>query len=363
MFGYSIVVATRNRINALEISINLFLQQSRLPQRIIVVDSSDDHPSIALLCDAISRKYSFPIEVIKSEYSNLPYQRNIGLDLVEDEVIIYPDDDSFWYPDTAERMLAVYERDTSRLIGGVTGIETNVSPIAPQTNSPRKTRRLVQRPNIERLRGKIESRLFPAPFNLHGNARIAELAPAARAAGLNETFVETMGGYRMSFRTEVIRRLRFDETLGYGIGYAIHEDKDLSLRVMNAGYLLAAAKGARVFHNVHPGKRAQGFFYGFYHLLNYIYIMRKITCENEGNSQSIKRYLSYKVFLYKLRSSNEYNNDVYLGAHCAMKYLDTIMSAPLQGLTGIYEDICAKEWRGATPFNTSRTRILRDAEA
>ena len=34
----------------------------------------------------------------------------------------------------------------------------------------------------------------------------------------------------MSFRTEALREVGFDETLGYGVGYAYHEDLDTSLR-------------------------------------------------------------------------------------------------------------------------------------
>ena len=35
----------------------------------------------------------------------------------------------------------------------------------------------------------------------------------------------------MSFRTDAVRQVGFDETLGYGVGYAYHEDLDVSLRL------------------------------------------------------------------------------------------------------------------------------------
>lgn len=337
MIDYAIVVATRNRIEALRVSIPLFLRQTRLPRRILIVDSSDDHASVQILCDEISRTAAVPIEVFQSDRANSAYQRNLGLDLVTEEIIIYPDDDSFWYPDTAERMLAVYERDTRGLIGGVTGIETSVSPVASGKDVPRKTRRLIQKPNISRYRDRIEGRFFPQPFNVYGQDRIAALGPVV---GSGEIFVETMGGYRMSFRTEVIRPLRFDDALGAKVGYALHEDKDLSLRVLRAGYLLAAAPGARVFHNVHPGKRAKGFAYGFCHIMNYIYISRKVFEENSMSMRSVKPYCRYKIFLYSLKRSNEYDKDVYLGAKAAMESYDLVMSTSLDKVSEVYSAIC-----------------------
>lgn len=343
MIKYSIIIATRNRIDQLSVSIPLFLNQTRLASRIIVVDASDDHKSIISLCESISKTFYFTIEVIQSHKANLPYQRNLGLDLITEEVIIYPDDDSFWYPDTAEKIMAVYDRDKLHLIGGVTGIETIASPLLHKTKAPKKSKRFVQHPTLSRIRGKIEDLLFPVPFNVYGKSRIEALSTAARSAGLTDVFVETMGGYRMSFRTEVIRSLRFDEVLGFGIGYAIHEDKDLSLRVMKAGYLLAAADGAKVFHNVHVGKRAQGFEYGFYHILNYIYIMRKLVYNEEFNNKYIIRYLLHKIALYGLRKSSKYNRDVYYGAKSAIKHYKTIMSASILDSVSVYQKICEKE--------------------
>lgn len=340
MIDYAIVVATRNRIEALRVSIPLFLRQTRLPRRILIVDSSDDHAEVRSLCAEISGTSPVPIEVFQSDRANSAYQRNFGLDRVTEEIIIYPDDDSFWYPDTAERMLAVYERDTRGLIGGVTGIETGTSPVASRVDVPKKTKRLIQKPNISRYRDRIEKLFFPQPFNVYGQDRIAALGPAA---GPGEIFVETMGGYRMSFRTEVIRPLRFDDALGANVGYAVHEDKDLSLRVLRAGCLLAAAPGARVFHNVHPGKRAKGFAYGFCHLMNYIYISRKVFEENSIAMRSVKPYCRYKIFLYSLKKSNEYDKDIYLGAKAAMDNYNLVMSAPLDKVSEVYSNICREK--------------------
>ena len=44
--GFDVVIATRNRAEALALSIPLILAQSRQPERLIVIDSSDDHAPV-----------------------------------------------------------------------------------------------------------------------------------------------------------------------------------------------------------------------------------------------------------------------------------------------------------------------------
>ena len=48
----------------------------------------------------------------------------------------------------------------------------------------------------------------------------------------------------MSFRTDVVRQVGFDETLGYAAGYSYHEDFDVSLAIERLGYALVSAERA-----------------------------------------------------------------------------------------------------------------------
>ena len=48
---FDVVIATRNRPQALELSIPLILGQSRQPKKLIVIDSSDDQTRVALAQD------------------------------------------------------------------------------------------------------------------------------------------------------------------------------------------------------------------------------------------------------------------------------------------------------------------------
>lgn len=339
MHSHAIIVATRNRLDMLRVSMPLFLSQSRQAARVIVVDRSDDHDAVRDLCEELGKGAAMPVEVHYGAHANLPAQRNQGLEHVEEDVVLFPDDDSLWYPDTAEKILAVYDADTQLRYGAVSANDVYVAPGDAAANAPPRTERLTEHPAVMTVRNWLEAVLVPQPFEVYGRGRTRELEPSARADGLTHQLVGTIGGYRMSFRTPLARRLQFDPVLGSRVGYGIHEDKDMGLRVLEAGSLIAVAPGARVFHNVAPGKRANGFPYGFFHVLNYVYICRKVFPSQSRALRVTRRYLGYKVWLYSLRRSDEYAREVHRGAREALAEYDALMAASTAGLADRYAEI------------------------
>lgn len=348
MLSYAIVVATRNRLEMLKVSLPLFLNQTRLANRLVVVDRSDDHDAVVEICGSLRAGTSIQIEVLHGEQANSASQRNQGLERVLEDVTIYPDDDSLWYPDTAERIMAVYEADINQRYGAVSANDVYDAPGTSIDEVPKRVSRITDHPVVIRVRNWLESALVPQPFEVYGAERSRELAPTARADGLGYQLVGTIGGYRMSFRTNVAKALRFDATLGSRIGYAVHEDKDMGLRALAAGYLIAVAPGARVFHNVAPGRRANGFSYGFFQILNYLYICKRGLPEDSRALGGTHRYLKYKVLLYSLRRHDEYAREVYRGAKMALAESETIMGSQRSPATleTIYEEICDRNLQG-----------------
>ncbi|MDN3310117.1 glycosyltransferase [Microbacterium oryzae] len=347
MLTYAIVVATRNRLAMLKTSLPLLLEQSRPADRIIVVDRSDDHEVVREYCEELASASVIPLEVHYGEAANLPVQRNQGLALVHEDVVAFPDDDSFWHPGTAAELMAVYEADVHHRYGGVSATETTHRPGSSSSEVPQAQRSLKDDVRIVHWRNRIERLLVPQPFNVYGEERIAELGARAHQDGLEHPLVETIGGFLMSFRTDVARGLLFDALLGSRIGYATHEDKDLGLRVLRSGLLIAAAPGAAVFHNVAPGKRAGGFDYGFFHVLNYAYISHKVFPRGSRALRGLRRYLRYKVFLYSLRRSDKHVRDIHRGASAAFAGLTMIEDAPRERLADAYEAVCERHRRVA----------------
>ena len=110
-------------------SIPLILKQDVLPERLIVIDASDDHDSVRTEVHEISERLGFKNTiVVKSDASNLARQRNLGLQHVEAPVVMFPDDDSMWHGGFAANVLKIYEADVGRQVGGVTGVDVPAPP-------------------------------------------------------------------------------------------------------------------------------------------------------------------------------------------------------------------------------------------
>jgi glycosyltransferase involved in cell wall biosynthesis len=108
--AYDCGIATRNRINALRMSIPLILRQDVPPTRLNVVDASDDHESLRTEVGDIGDQLGFGnTVVVRSDRPNLTRQRNIGLPLVQASVVMFPDDDSMWYAGFASSVMKVYQ--------------------------------------------------------------------------------------------------------------------------------------------------------------------------------------------------------------------------------------------------------------
>ncbi len=342
MLDYAVVVATRNRQDILGSALRTFSNQSRPPGQIVVVDRSDDHSDVERIVADIAASTSVPIRVHYGEAANLPLQRNQGLRHVTEAITMFPDDDVLWYPDTAAAVMEVYESDEGSLYGAVTAVDAHRSPVPLGDEVPDRRVRLTDRPLIMRVRNIVESAIVPQPFEVFGRARSAALEPAARAAGLRHPLVGTFGGYRMTLRTDVARTLAFDPVLGSRVGYGVHEDKDMALRVLASGSLIAVAEAARAFHNTHPGKRAAGFSYGFFHLLNYAYVCHKIFPSGDRSRKVMDRYLRYKLALYRLRRRDQYDRDVAAGAEAAYSELPALLERPVAEAADLYEEICRR---------------------
>lgn len=337
--SYEVVIATRNRPETLKASLPLIEAQTEKPRRIILVDASDDHAAFKTSLAEVIDRSPFDYLILRAERPNSSRQRNVGLDLVESEIALMPDDDSMLYPEAAAEMMAGYRLDTAGVVAGVSGRANAAAPAAPVAHRMAKSRAF--KDALDPPRNYVEDRLVPDPFKEYPRELWRTRDIPAWIDGDRFALVETIGGFRMSFRTDIARRLRFDETLGYGIGYALHEDMELSLRMQSAGYLLIGAQRAAIHHNVFPAKRADGFNYGFCQIANYIYTCRRNMPETSRGWAVMGRFLRYKLLLYRLTASTPYGRDVYRGAAAAWRRRAVLMKAPpLSGLEAAYVALC-----------------------
>ena len=269
---YDAVIATRNRPEALALSIPLLLGQSRPPARLIVIDSSDDHAVVADIVRAAVE--DAPVSLtIEEAPAGLTRQRNRGLAHVTAPVVFFPDDDSLLCAGAAEAILGVYERDEAGVVAGVCAGETLTPPEgvleeAAYQMSDEHHREARFRWMRYRLQRKLPFLKPSQALGRHFNWRngLPDWLDEVEAIP-----VEYMTGFRMTFRTEAIRAEGFDETLG---AYALDEDVDASFSVMRHG-LVTAAQKARVYHHRAVGGRGDSYARGRMEVLNRAYVLLK----------------------------------------------------------------------------------------
>lgn len=338
---YDVVVATLNRLESLMLSIPLIIGQSRKPRRMIIVDASDEHEKVCEFVKKVAGKTHVDMEIVHSK-PNLPHQRNIGLKYVESPVVMFPDDDSLWWPGVAEAIMRIYEQDTNDDIGGVCGRETNQPPPDMDIAAGNMYRMRISdriRQKIGTFRHKFDYRFCPDPLLIHGRSRWDVRPFPDWLSNIDAALVELMGGFRMSFRTELIRKYGFDEDLGAYVGWAAYEDADASFKVLQEK-LLVGAHDAHVYHYKAPNKRANGFELGFIHLFNRGYIICRHSPPGSRARVMLKRFAFYKLSQYLLDFGSEFGRERIRGALTAIKKMKYLLDAPPELLRQRYLESC-----------------------
>ncbi|MDK3074581.1 glycosyltransferase [Sedimentitalea sp. JM2-8] len=343
--SYSAVIATRNRPEALALSLPLILGQSRAPAQMIVVDSSPDTEANRAIITSAEAAFGRTVTYIISPPSS-SVQRNIGLAEVTEPVVLFPDDDSLLHPGVMEEIMATYERDEGGLIGGVCAAEADTAPEGALA-SARYEMTLgdrIRKP-VAATRFRLERALVPEPF-LRAGRRLARNHPRPDwIDGERHVEVEFMTGFRMSFRTELIRRHGFDETLGR---YALFEDTDASFKILKS-HLLVGARRAQIYHYKAPAKRDGGFSMGAMQILNRAYVLAQDAERDAAMRRQLRRFSRYKIAQYGAAATSgaQFAKDRLRGARAAMNHVDVLMGCPSDAVSGTY--LAARRALGLDP--------------
>ena len=321
---YSVAIATRNRASALQLSLPRILAQTIAPAQIVIVDSSDDALEVPDITHSAARLFQGDLQIFRGE-KGLTRQRNAALARVDAPITFFPDDDSIWFPDTAERILEAYRADSGLNIAAVCAKESKIPPPdfdgscsgGYESTIAQKLRRTVA---IERR--MLEKFLAPNPLDILGKRFISECHPVKNEE--DTTPVAYMTGFRMSFRTEVIRQFGFDETL---TNYSLNEDIDASFHAWRFGRVVAAQK-ALVFHHRAPGARDNGFTLGVTGMLNVAYVISKHAPPGDASRAAFERYFWYRMSLYTLGITTRFGRDRFLGARTALPLARKLAKTP-----------------------------------
>lgn len=322
--SYDVVIATRNRPDALALSIPSILRdQLRLPQKMIIVDSSDSHYLVQETISRIEKENNYKLIFLKSPKANLCFQRNLGLEEVSADVTVFPDDDSIFYPGALDEIIRIYEMDRDNLIAGVCAAEAlSPPPGFPLQQVYKQNRRDTLKKKLGTIRYKIEHLLIPDPFHLIGKDLIARSPDAEWFNKENAIKVEYMTGFRMSFRSAIIKKVQFNNVFN---GYCLAEDIDASFASYRDGALIGA-RNAQIYHHKFPAKRGDGFSVGLTHILNKCYVIAKHSNNTEYLRQT-RKFIYYKLILYLVAAHSTFGRERIRGALFATRNISKLFLA------------------------------------
>jgi glycosyltransferase involved in cell wall biosynthesis len=335
---FDIVIATRNRLVALQLSIPLMLQQKRLPKKFIIVDSSENSEAVELAVRALfDRHNTGTVMEFHRSAAGTCIQRNFGLARVESPVVFFPDDDSIWFPGFTEAIMQVYERDTECAIAGICGAAAIDPPpgfFAEGKSPGYKVARRDRSKFIEPLSDAFERLFLRDSFSQIGQSKTRRHRQPDWLPELDVVLCDFMTGFRMTFRTEILRQTSFDELLG---SYALYEDREASLGVLDHGLLVCATR-ARVYHHRVPTSRTSGYEWGVMQVLNRAYIVCKHTDPGDVARRGLRRYILYRFFRYVLQSHSSAARKRIKGLRHAWHCLPDFEMASKSSLPQVYSN-------------------------
>jgi glucosyl-dolichyl phosphate glucuronosyltransferase len=231
----AVVIPTKNRAADLQRTVKSLLGQSVLPNQLIIVDQSATDESRQAVTKQFGQASSEVRDTMELSYTLDPtipggaIARNRAMDQAKGEIWLFLDDDVILEPDFLQELLAVYLRYPQAT--GVSGVVINY-------RLPTLGFRLW---NLVFARGPFHDDRQPIYWR-------------ANQLGLSDPIrVTRLGAGLMSFRSEAIRKLRFDENLR---GVSDGEDVDFCNRLGPDAVLMIAPR-ARLVHNQSQSGREQ----------------------------------------------------------------------------------------------------------
>lgn len=210
----SVIICTKNRTEDTVECIESILIQTRLPDEIVIIDSSDTEELKSKL-DSLINSTEISFKYIHAE-AHLTKARNIGIDNSIGDIIMFLDDDDILDKDYIKEIIHIFDGCLERELGGVSG---KVLP----PNFERQSHSFIQ------LILGYYYHILGAIFFLfkYGDGKFQPSGyPTFVRRDVNKvTLVECLSGANMTFRREVIREFLFDEITPYG------DDDDIAYRV------------------------------------------------------------------------------------------------------------------------------------
>lgn len=253
----SVIICTRNRFDDFQKTLSSLVSQTRLPDELVIVDSSDEQKIEDYLS---SINIPFSTRYFHTQ-PGLTLQRNYGIRESASDLIFFFDDDVELDSNYFDEVGKVFANDLFYEIGAVGG-----RIVHPHGGQSKAVRFWLEQKIFYLLRS-----IFGLVDNGSGRFRWSGMATHPHAI-LQSRYIECLSGCCMAFRREVFDKVIFDEKL---VRYGLMEDSDISKQVLDAGYKIYYHTSATLVHNESPKNRLNYRQWAEMTVVNYDYLFRK----------------------------------------------------------------------------------------
>jgi glycosyltransferase involved in cell wall biosynthesis len=279
----SAVIATKSRPTALQRTFQSLALQSVQPMAIIVVDASVDSDTRDI-CERGTEELGSEVQWIKAQEKGAAAQRNQGVTLAKQQMILFFDDDIIFEPNCIALLWQALHAETR--LGGASATILNQRYQTPGVPS-RLMFTLLNGARENSFAGKV---IGPA-INLLPEDRddLPDIVP-----------VEWLNTTCTMYRREALPSPPFDS---FFRDYSLMEDLALSIRVAERAWKLANVRRARIFHDSQRGEhKSDVAARAEMELINRHYVMTKVL--GKRGSLDYLRLAGWELFQLAALSSS-----------------------------------------------------------
>src|SRR5262245_27592417 len=228
----SVVIATAFRDRTLTRTLEHLARQTLKASEVVVVDGAPE-PGCERIAGDCRRTLALNILYMRAAPPSAAVQRNVGVQASSGDVVVFLDDDVYLEADAIQRLVAVFENDRDRRIGGVGVLISNQLCLPPSRLAKKWFDFLAdeRRPSYSGMIIGPAVAIGPEP------TPDPEIVPA-------EWLMSTCVAYRRTALPAGPFNSRFH-------GYSYMEDVDLSVRVARQ-FELVVHTGIYVYHDSQP---------------------------------------------------------------------------------------------------------------
>jgi GT2 family glycosyltransferase len=345
----------------------LALHQSRPPAEIIVVDASDGWAQTRerILADREVRSAAINIQYLEATDRSLCRQRNQGLRFATSDIVFLFDDDSLMFPDCAEQIMSVYEKDTDYLVAGVQSNLTNEIPAGTALNDTEKVVGLQDRgshgqPRVQNdLLRRCANWAWWNVFLMHYTKTFIPYDGAYHGRPMPEQLVGEpvvpevlLHGCRMTFRRPVIMAEQFEPLM---LSYCPGEDVDASYRASRHGILVTATK-AFLHHYQSGGGRIDRYTVSLLTTMNQAMCLRRHAKQLQRRTYDFWVLMLRKMCaeLCKDALSRRWDLPQFKGLLHSVRVSYTILRLSPDELERLYPHLQQRVLRGLPPLHREK---------